>query len=751
MKKALLLLLSAAIGIVGYAQDAAYTLKFGPAYNSASVQNYTTTWKSTVDGFSWTLFAFNNNQNQWNFAATGHKTSVLSAYISTDAAMPEAIDKIVVNAKIKSGKTADLATVTSAVLLIADNADYTNATSVNLVPYFSTLGTTDTDITIPLDNPAANKFYKFQIDTGAKASANGWLQVNTVSYYEAAGTTTLLPAGLAFSAATAEAYLGQDFTAPKLTFATDGEIEYESSNEAVAMVDANTGVVEVKGVGTATITATSEPTETYKGGKASYTLTVLDPNNIAIYKSALGADWTFDNPDNAAVWNHDNTYGLKGTAYISGATIEATAYAISPVIDLQAWENAKLNFQQAVNNYKASGASITLEDLVADKYCQIAVREAGATEWTVVAVATAPTAFGWTFYDNEPVSLADYSGKQIQVAFVYTSSATVAGTWEVKNIAISGAKAAVSKDEAGLAYAKASYVTAVGAEFATPELTNPNNLAVTYDSDKKAVATVAADGTVTIVAPGKAVITASFAGNDDYFAGQASYTITVADTYASIAAFYAGVPANGYGVLDFDMVATYVNGSNCYAASLDGTAATLIYGTTPYQEGDKIAGGWIGQYSPYIGLPEIKPVGTLAAATEQATFTVPEVTSVSTDDVNRILVIKNVTFEAATPTAKTNFDGTIGETTVQFRNNFEIASADAGTYDVKAAVGIYNTTLQVYPIEYKKPSSGLEGVSVDTNATVEYYNLQGVRVAYPAAGQLVIRRQGNTVTKVIVK
>lgn len=36
----------------------------------------------------------------------------------------------------------------------------------------------------------------------------------------------------------------------------------------------------------------------------------------------------------------------------------------------------------------------------------------------------------------------------------------------------------------------------------------------------------------------------------------------------------------------------------------------------------------------------------------------------------------------------------------------------------------------------------------DANAPVEYYNLQGVRVSNPAAGQLVIKKQGKTATKV---
>lgn len=41
-------------------------------------------------------------------------------------------------------------------------------------------------------------------------------------------------------------------------------------------------------------------------------------------------------------------------------------------------------------------------------------------------------------------------------------------------------------------------------------------------------------------------------------------------------------------------------------------------------------------------------------------------------------------------------------------------------------------------------------VVADDDAQVEYYNLQGMRVAQPAAGQLVIRRQGGVATKVVM-
>lgn len=47
-------------------------------------------------------------------------------------------------------------------------------------------------------------------------------------------------------------------------------------------------------------------------------------------------------------------------------------------------------------------------------------------------------------------------------------------------------------------------------------------------------------------------------------------------------------------------------------------------------------------------------------------------------------------------------------------------------------------------------SASVEDITADKNAPVEYYNLQGVKVATPAKGQLLIRHQGSKATKVIL-
>lgn len=72
--------------------------------------------------------------------------------------------------------------------------------------------------------------------------------------------------------------------------------------------------------------------------------------------------------------------------------------------------------------------------------------------------------------------------------------------------------------------------------------------------------------------------------------------------------------------------------------------------------------------------------------------------------------------------------------------------------DVKVTFGKASrfNNVKVYYEDAPGVTTGIEGIVVDENAPVEYFNLQGVRVANPENG-LYIRRQGNQATKVLVK
>ena len=68
---------------------------------------------------------------------------------------------------------------------------------------------------------------------------------------------------------------GETFIAPTLSGAQT-DVSWSSSKPAVATVDAETGAVEIVGVGTTVITASAEGSDTYKPASISYTLKVND-------------------------------------------------------------------------------------------------------------------------------------------------------------------------------------------------------------------------------------------------------------------------------------------------------------------------------------------------------------------------------------------------------------------------------------------------------------------------------------------
>ena len=141
--------------------------------------------------------------------------------------------------------------------------------------------------------------------------------------------------GLAFAAATAEAVLGEAFTAPALSGEAAGVV-YTSSNTAVATVDAATGAVTLVAAGETTITAAAEENETHLAGSASYTLTVVEPTPEP--------DGTEANPylvaDAAALQG-------MGALLVADAT---TYFKLTANIDLAGTEWARINTSETVED-----------------------------------------------------------------------------------------------------------------------------------------------------------------------------------------------------------------------------------------------------------------------------------------------------------------------------------------------------------------------------------------------------------------
>ena len=218
------------------------------------------------------------------------------------------------------------------------------------------------------------------------------------------------------------------------------------------------------------------------------------------------------------VWTHDSKYhNAKGSAYKSGANA-ATSYLISPEL-LIGTDKSKLSFYHAVGYL--SGAAFS-------DYFSVVVIE-GENETPLVLDVTPSTTGNFTEWKTSTASLSSYVGQKIKIAFKYTSTSTVAGTWEIKDFKVTDVK---TKLAAGLSFGEnTSFEIELGDDFTAPTLINPNNLAVTYASSDPEIAEVnETTGAVTMgEKAGTVTITATFEGNDDYNEGSASYTIKVID------------------------------------------------------------------------------------------------------------------------------------------------------------------------------------------------------------------------------
>lgn len=290
--------------------------------------------------------------------------------------------------------------------------------------------------------------------------------------------------------------------------------------------------------------------------------------------------------------------------------------------------------------------------------------------------------------------------QEVTIAYTATSKNT-----PVADLTIEYEKTAASdKEPAGLSFPAASFTVGIGEPFNKGILSNPNELPVTWTSSDEAVATVTEEGNILVKGVGTTVITATSEETEKFMAGKASYTLTVVAAAANIADMLKYAPAKGDKVLVTGaLTVAYSNGKYTYVTDI-WEDATLLYdnaGTTVYQKGDQLPGGWEATNSLYNGL--IEWTGTFPQATacypdfvEYATLT-----EVTEDDINKVVWINGIDFTDATPAKNTNVTVTLPDgQEIVVLNAFGIESMAAGKYNVLCAVAIYNSTLQLYPIEY---------------------------------------------------
>ena len=286
---------------------------------------------------------------------------------------------------------------------------------------------------------------------------------------------------------------------------------------------------------------------------------------------------------------------------------------------------------------------------------------------------------------------------------------SVTYTYEVSDVVATGIK--LNKENATLAQFTKETLTAT----LTPEGATSD---VVWTSSDETVAKVS-NGVVSAMGVGTADITAT-AGS---VSAKCAVTVTAATKMTCAAANAADDKAS---IVLNDVTVAYVNGSYVYVKDATGYALIYKYGTG-LKAGDVLK-DVVGTMSIYRTLPEIVPSSDFAWTVTEGTAPEFDVlaTAPTAADVNKCVVIKGIQFTKdasfSADTYKTVDDTVvIAETNFRVYNGFKI-TADikaANAYNVTAAISIYDSKVQLYPISIEQAFTVAATANDETMGTVK--------------------------------
>ena len=570
---------------------------------------------------------------------------------------------------------------------------------------------------------------------------------------------------LSFPEESYQVSINEDFEAPELTStiaAALSEVKYSSSNEAVATVDASTGKVTIVGLGTTTIAATIEDSENYYDAFASYDITVFDPSitNLVFsdYKSMddvtvgyVSFSFAKANGNTAPTYNTNDA----GARIYAGNTITITAaegyvlkYAqfldktdkeVSFIDGVTAtrgtltggkWTAANRFVTTFVltNGGKSGNTKVdhinvsvvALDDLELEEYNFVDFKDYEIQTNEEITFNLPDYAPEITFTSSdEDVAIVE-EGKVVPVAPGETTitaswedgNGWKAGTKEFKVTVISALQDPVF-ELVGDSYITVSEEDDLTIEFKYEGVENPQ-FTITSSRPEYATATVDATNktiTVDIIKRGTTEFTLSVAGNDEFDKATLKFTVKVC--YKDLASILENAKEGETYTGVFPVTLVYENDSYNYVT--DGTAWALFYvdrnevENHTHGNGAVIPAGWTAKYTVYNGLPEFTEIEHEAEVTETEVVKITEYSNVTltSDMVNQVVMLLDVEFTEATPSAKPssysdNFEGYFNGVDYTFRNAFGVDGVEAGVYNLKAVVNVYNRNVQIYPIEYRK-------------------------------------------------
>lgn len=251
LKMMLLVALLSLVGVSVNAQEVAYkTLDFAQA-EMDHISAYNKKWNATLNGDTWAIDAFNNNNAIWKFIKCGSKKYEAKATITTGAAYEKALTKVVV--------TIDNITpafVNGIELQISNDNSFTSPMTIKAPASDLKKG----NLEFAISAPQVNAYYRLVFDC-KRADKNGVIQVSKIVYYAPASAEIKVNIG-ATGYATLY-YSDRALVVPENVYAytykvTNGKLDESYLYNAGETIPAATGVVLKAAPGEYTFAASEE-------------------------------------------------------------------------------------------------------------------------------------------------------------------------------------------------------------------------------------------------------------------------------------------------------------------------------------------------------------------------------------------------------------------------------------------------------------------------------------------------------------
>ena len=340
------------------------------------------------------------------------------------------------------------------------------------------------------------------------------------------------------------------------TTASDATIVYSSSNQEVATIGQD-GLVTLVASGTTTIKAEVAETATYNAAEIEYTLTVFDPATVKTFAKVTNGAVTdgqyilvYQESDDATSVIAMNTTNEKD--YFMYTEVNLTDGKIvtddqSIIWDITTQANGSMSISNGDNifvGYKNSSNNAYIYETYTEENCD------------------------WTFkYEENVFSCTNGYAKERTLKYnngaprfaCYTSAPNITlYKLDSGKQAVTVAFNEVNGDKEVFFTESFTYNSAATA---TPE--RP----ITYSSSNQEVATISAEGIVTVAGPGTTIIKATTEGDDSYEEGAAQYTLTV--RAASVTLPYSTDFKSGLG----DWIVYTPTGTTVWESSSNGATA----------------------------------------------------------------------------------------------------------------------------------------------------------------------------------